>query len=246
MASRSKQVGGNPRARPLGGVPEPGGLGGSPWRGGLRTQAASRGPRRRVDTAVSGSASGAPGRDEEHVAGHPRRGIPTPGGNRRSRDRGNADRCQGLPLAGGHPLRGARRFASGGVRSRVKPRLRERAPEGARTAEGFTEGCSYEATCPTQDFFCVMLTAPSRSRGGRCSALGRPRPQDRENGRDGALCQNGDRPPSAGFIRHPKRPSMRLESFSCGFTPQATACARPCVVLLFCHARRLTCKRACL
>ena len=136
IQARQAGTSGGTEGMALGKSPRAGWLGG-PTRGrrpahaGRLTGTPPPSRHRRVD-----SACGAPGRDDVEVGVHPRRGIPTPGGNRRSHDREIAYGRQGLPRAGGHPLRGAKRSASGGVRSRVKPRLRERAPEGARDRRG--------------------------------------------------------------------------------------------------------------
>ena len=135
----SKQAarGGVPKGMALGRSPQAGRLGGTRWEGGgLRTQAASRGPRRRVDTAVSGSARGAPGRDEEGVVVHPRRGIPAPGGNRRPPGRGLADERRGLPQSGGHPLRDAKRTRAGASGAGTSRGSGDGARRRARPAEG--------------------------------------------------------------------------------------------------------------
>ena len=121
---------GGPKGMALGRDPQAGRLEGPCCDGGgLRTQAASRGPRLRIVTAVTDSASGAPGRDEEDVDVHPRRGHPRAGGQPQAalpRARRRASATSSLKRAS-PPRRKA--SASGGVRSRDKPRLRVRRPK---------------------------------------------------------------------------------------------------------------------
>ena len=86
---------------------------------------------RRVD-----SARGAPGREDESVGVHPRRGIPTPGGNRRPPGRGIADERRGLPQSRGHPLRDAKRTRAGASGAGTSRDSGNGARKHARSVEG--------------------------------------------------------------------------------------------------------------